>query len=147
MKLWKKILIGIFVLMMIGLGIVVYGLSKVSDMYTEKIEPEMQRYVQMTTEEQDEFVIVHIGDLMGNFLKPDELQSFQELMTDDPEIRQAGIDWGRSACAVFIRDSENISAELSPEDKAKYIDEAEEYQQRFDRFHELLQEAQVQSDN
>ena len=148
MKLWKKILIGIFVLVAIVIGVAAYGLYKIGDTYTEKIEPEMKRYVQMTKEQQDEYVIIHMEEFMGNFLEPEELQPFQEILKNNPEVRQAAIDWGRSACAILIIDSKDISAGLSPEDNVKYEAEREEYQQRYDKFRKLLKENQViDSDN
>ena len=148
MKLWKKILIGIFVLIVVVIGVAAYGIYKIGDTYTEKIEPEMKRYVQMTEEQQDEYVIIHMEEFMGNFLEPEELQPFQEIMKNNSEVRQAGIDWGRSACAILISDSKDISAGLSPENKVKYETEKEEYQQRYDKFRKLLKQNQIiDSDN
>ena len=142
MKLWKKILIALLALAVVGIGLVFYGLSKMGDVFTEKIEPEMKTYVLLTKEEQDEYVITHMEELFGNFLEPEELQSFQDDMNNDPEFCQAFIDYGRSICATFIVDSKEIFSGLSAEDKAAYFSEKEEYQQRLDRFRALVNQKQ-----
>ena len=148
MKLWKKILIALLVLAVVGIGLLFYGVSKMGDVFTEKIEPEMKIYVQLTKEEQDEYVITHMEELFGNFLDPEELQSFQDDMNNDPEYRQACIDYGRSICATFIVDSKDIFSGLSPEDKAAYYSEKEEYRQRYERFKTLENQNQgIDSEN
>ena len=77
-------------------------------------------------------------------LQSEEFKSFQKAMKDNPELRQAGIDWGRSICAVFISMSEEIFAGLSEEDKAKYKAEAEENDTRGDKFTKLLEQNKIQ---
>ena len=144
MKLWKKILIAFSILAVIGVGLVAYGIYKIEGTYTEKIVPDMKRYVQMTKEQQDEYVVTHMEDLMMTTLQSEEFKSFQKAMKDNPELRQAGIDWGRSICAVFISMSEDIFAGLSEEDKAKYKAEAEENDTRGDKFTKLLEQNKIQ---
>ena len=144
MKLWKKILIAFSILAVIGVGLVAYGIYKIEGTYTEKIVPDMKRYVQMTKEQQDEYVVTHMEDLMMTTLQSEEFKSFQKAMKDNPELRQAGIDWGRSICAVFISMSEEIFAGLSEEDKAKYKAEAEENDTRGDKFTKLLEQNKIQ---
>ena len=144
MKLWKKILIAFSILAVIGVGLVAYGIYKIEGTYTEKIVPDMKRYVQMTKEQQDEYVITHMEELLTTTSQPEELKYFQEAMKNDPEFRQAGVDWGRSICAVFIDMSEEISAGLSAEDKARYKAEAEENDTRGDKFTKLLEQNKIQ---
>ena len=144
MKLWKKILIAFSILAVIGIGIFAYGIYKIEGTYTEKIVPDMKRYVQMTKEQQDEYVITHMEELLTTTSQPEELKYFQEAMKNDPEFRQAGVDWGRSICAVFIDMSEEISAGLSAEDKARYKAEAEENDTRGDKFTKLLEQNKIQ---
>lgn len=143
MKLWKKILIGFFILAVIGIGLAAYGVSKISDTYTEKIEPDMKRYVQMTKEEQNEYVLVHMEELLATASQPEELKYFQEAIKNNPEFRQAGIDWGRSICAIFIVMSEEISGGLSEEEKAMYKAEADARNERDEKFTKMLEQNQV----
>ena len=143
MKLWKKILIAFSILAVIGVGLVAYGIYKIEGTYTEKIVPDMKRYVQMTKEQQDEYIVTHMEKLMMT-LNSEDFQHLQKAMNNDPELRQAGIDWGRSICAVFISMSEDIFAELSAEEKVKYKIEAEENNTRGDKFTKLLEQNKIQ---
>ncbi|MBR4695302.1 MAG: hypothetical protein IKR65_01790 [Selenomonadaceae bacterium] len=142
MKLWKKILIAVVILGVIGIGFAGYGLYKMGTAYKEKIEPDMKQYVQMTKEEQDKYVITHMEDLLvaiqsGN---DKDLQSDLDAVRNNPEVRQAGIDWGRSICASLIDMSDDISEGLSEEAKALYKAEAEAGEKRSDKFTKLLKE-------
>lgn len=133
-KLWKKIFIALLALAVVGIGLFFYE----RHVLTEKMESEMKTYVQLTKEEQDEFVVTLMEETIFEFKDLEELQTFQDIMNNDPEVRQAGIDWGRSACARFIVHSKNIFSGLSLEDKTAYYAEEEEYQQRYDRFKALI---------
>ncbi len=148
MKLREKILIALLALVtlaLVGTGLVFYGV----DVLTEKIESEMKIYVQMTKEEQDKYVITQMEEIIMimNFKDPEDLQSFRDTMNNDPEFRQVCIDWGRSACAKFIVDSEDIFPGLSSEDKLAYFSEKEEYWQRSDRLKNFSQKRAVDSDD
>ena len=63
MNLWKKILIGVFILAAIVVGLVGFGIFKAHQAYTEKIVPDMKRYVTMTQQEQDQYVMSKLGEL------------------------------------------------------------------------------------
>lgn len=139
MKLWKKILIGVAILAALGLGLLGYGTMKVADVYSEKIKPDMQRYVQMTREDQDKYVIDHLQELMKATQNEDsDATVMLEAMQNNPDVRQAGIEMGRSVCASLIGLSDDIMDSLSPEDKKKYEQEAKALDSRTDRFEELL---------
>ena len=128
MKLWKKILIGVVVLAAIVVGLVGYGIFKIGTTYTQKIEPDMRRYVQMTTEEQDRYVIEHMDDFMELLSKKSgdpEDRARLEAMKNDPVLRRASIEWGRAVCAAIIKDVSNIQESLPPQERAKYEREAE----------------------
>ncbi len=142
MKLWKKILIGVVILGVIGLGFAGYGIYKMGTAYKEKIEPDMKQYVQMTKEEQDKYVITHMEDFLMAIQSGDDkdLQSDLDAVRNNPEIRQAGIDWGRSICASLIDMSDDISGELSEDAKALYKAEADAGEKRSDKFTKLLKE-------
>ena len=139
MKLWKKILIGVGILVLLGLGVLAYGLMKAGDVYTEKIEPDMVKYVQMTKEEQDKYVINHMEDLF-KAIQRDDLNTGRELeaMQKDENVRQAGVALGRSFCAGFINMSENITSKLTPEDKAKFKQEEADLEARRKHFDEVV---------
>ena len=142
MKLWKKILIGVFVLAVIAVGLVGFGIFKAHKAYTEKIEPDMKRYVTMTQQEQDQYVLSKLEEFYGLAYRmntSEEGKKAVEAMQNDPAIRQAGLVWGRSLCATIIKDSDEISANLSPQEKAKYVQEAKDFDDKSERFQKELE--------
>ena len=142
MKLLKKILIGIVVLIMIGVGLIGFGVFEAKKAYTEKIEPDMKHYVTLTQQEQDEYVLSKLGELYSLSYKRDitpEQKAALNALQNDPAIRQTGLVWGRSLCAIIITESKDISATLSPEDKAKYKKEAEDFDSKSDRFQKEME--------
>ena len=142
MKLWKKILIGVFVLVVLAVGAVGFGIFKAHKAYTEKIEPDMKRYVTMTQQQQDEYVLSKLEDFYGLAYRintSEEGKKAVEAMQSDPAIRQAGLVWGRSLCATIIKDSDEISANLSPQEKAKYVQEARDFDEKSERFQKELE--------
>ena len=62
MKLLKKILIGIVVLIMIGVGLIGFGVFEAKKTYTEKIEPDMKRYVTMTSRSRTNMSFPSLGN-------------------------------------------------------------------------------------
>ena len=142
MKLWKKILIGIVVLTMIGIGLIGFGVFEAKKAYTEKIEPDMKRYMTMTQQEQDEYVLSKLGELYSLSYKRDitpEQKAALNALQNDPAIRQTGLVWGRSLCAFIITQSNDISSTLSPEDKTKYAKEAEDFDSKTERFQKEME--------
>lgn len=141
MKLWKKLLITVAVLVLIGAGFIGFGLFKAGKAYTEKIEPEMKRYVRMTPKDQDEYVVSRLTDLYGLFYAKDETgqgEMVRKAINSDPAIRQAGIEWGRSVCANIVKDSKEISATLTDAEKEKYKREAENLEEKGERFQQEM---------
>ena len=142
MKLLKKILIGIVVLIMIGVGLIGFGVFEAKKTYTEKIEPDMKRYVTMTQQQQDEYVLSKLGDLYTLSHKRDDSpvgKAALDALQNDPAVRQTGLVWGRSLCAFIITQSKDISSTLSPEDKAKYAKEAEDFDSKSERFQKEME--------
>ena len=137
MKTWKKVVIGLGVLGVLLIGILGYGIMKVSDSVTQKLEPDMQQYVKMSTEEQNQYVLQHMDQFMATLrahdTKNEEAATF-DAVHNDPAVRQAGLEWGRSLCAIVVVNSNSISSELDPAEKAKYEKEADEQDQRGDKF-------------
>ena len=127
MKLWKKILIAIIILSAIGVGLIGFGIFEAHEAYKNKIEPDMKRYVTMTQQEQDEYVLSKLELLYSLSNKKDNSSEYQaaiNALKTDPAVRKAGLVWGRSLCAVIITNSDDIKATLSPQDKEKYATEA-----------------------
>ncbi len=142
MKLWKKILIGVFVLAAIAVGLIGFGIFKAHKAYTDKIEPDMKRYVTMTRQEQDQYVLSKIGDLYGFVSQMDDSakgKAAYDALMNDPAARQASLDWGRALCATIIKDDKDISAALSAADRAKYEKEAEDFDEKNQRFQKELE--------
>ena len=111
MKLWKKLLIGVLVVAAIAIGLVGYGIFKAQKLYTEKIAPDMVRYTQMTTAEQDKYIVSRMAELTTMIAGEDKDgkgKAVVEAMEKNPELRQAGIVWGRAVCASIIKDDDDL---------------------------------------
>ena len=141
----KKILIVVGILAVIGVIFIVGGLYKAGNQMTaefEKREPEFRQYITMTVEEQNTYVSKNINEVYSSILKlagvSDEemaalLNTLEEL-DKIPEVKQAKINWGRSAVARFILDIENIRKDLS-EDVLKQLQaESDEYEPRLSEY-------------
>ena len=141
----KKILIVVGILAVIGVIFIVGGLYKAGNQMTaefEKREPEFRQYITMTVEEQNTYVSKNINEVYSSILKlagvSDEemaalLNTLEEL-DKIPEVKQAKINWGRSAVARFILDIENIRKDLS-EDVLKQLQaESDEYETRLSEY-------------
>ena len=143
MKWWKKLLIAVGILAALGIGLMGYGVWKVSDVYEQKIQPDMQRYVQMNKEEQDKYVISHMEDLMKS-LKSDDTDEKTKLVSEaiekDPATRQAAIEVGRSLCAVLLSASDDITSKLTAADKAKYEEEGKALDARGKAFDKAVED-------
>ncbi len=143
MKLWKKLLIGAAVLAVIVVGLVGYGVFKAGQVYTEKIEPDMKRYVLMKPQEQDEYVLSRLVELYDMVYqkgtKNEQNKAAAEAMKNNPAVRQAGLVWGRALCASFVKNSEEIFKTLSAEDKAKYSREAKDLDDKGEHFAKELE--------
>ena len=90
MKLWKKILIAIIVLSAIGIGLIGFGIFEAHEAYKNKIEPDMKRYVTMTQQEQDEYVLSKLlpsGRLALSGDAPSARSSSRTAMTLKPHSR------------------------------------------------------------
>lgn len=143
MKLWKKLLLAVGILAALGIGLLSYGVMKFEDVYTEKIKPDMQQYVQMNQEEQDKYIITNLEKLLKGIQSEDaktddKVKMDLEAVQKDEAVRQAGVAFGRSVCAHLINVSEDITKTLSPEDKAKYKKEADALEQRSQHLDDMV---------
>ena len=147
MKWWKKLLITLGILLALGLGLLVYGAFKATDMYTEKVEPELKSYVQMDKAQQDKYIFSRMEELMKGIKSEDDhsevsIQVQLEAMEKDEAIRRAGVEMGRSLCAHLIGITDSVNGTLSPEDKAAYEREAEALEERSDVFEKMVKDFQ-----
>ena len=138
---WKKLLIVVGILAVLGAGLLGYGVMKVGDLYKEKILPDMQAYVQMTEQEQDDYVLSHMEELMKSVdAEDDQVKLELEAMEKYPEARQAGVEVGRSMCAIMLSASDEITDSLSAADKAKYEEEGKAIEARSKHFEKMVEE-------
>ena len=134
-------MIGVGILALLVLGALGYGIMKVNDVYTEKIKPDMIKYVQMTKEDQNKYIINHMEEILKGVQEDDaEVQQQLEALRNDDASRQAGIEFGRSLCASLINVSDDITDTLSPEDKAMYKQEADAVDARSKHFDKVMKE-------
>ena len=141
MKLWKKVLIVVAVLGVLALGALGYGVFKIGEQ-AEELESSMQRYVTMTSAEQDQYVLANMEEIFAIIPKSEQVPEwdrFMDALQNDPEIQKAATEWGRSVCAELLLDMESVTKNLSAEDKAKYRQEADVEKERSDRFNALLE--------
>ena len=141
MKFWKKILIAVVILGVLFVRLLGYGTYKAVNGVVEWMEPRIEQYVTLDEEMQNKFVMDNIDELMKKFtLDTDSAEDLArwEKMKSDPEFRDAAVQWGRSAFASIIVDSEAFSAKVSPEQLAKYKKEASEREERNARFDRII---------
>ena len=135
---------GIVLMFAIILGVTTCGILHVADEYIKEREPEVHQYVQMTETDQNAYVEKNMDELfmsISNEIKPDDEnidQAKLKEMENDPELRAAGIKLGRSILANFAMGSENISKELSDDDKKKYQAEADTLEACIDDYGKVM---------
>ena len=98
----------------------------------------------MTTAEQDKYVISRMEDLTTMIAGEDKDgkgKAVVEAMEKNPELRQAGIVWGRAVCATIIKDDEDLSSRLTPVQKAQYQKEADDLDDKSKHFQEKMRQA------
>ena len=136
MQTWKKVLIGVVVLGVIAVALLGYGTVKMTDTFITDMEPDMRQYVQMDTTGQNKYIETHLDGLLSALKDKDNSEDTKvaTAVMKDPQVRQAGIEWGRSICALMIIHNDSIANELSPDDKAKFEQEAAEQDNRAQKF-------------
>lgn len=147
----KKILVILGILAFVGivtLGVTTCGVMKIADDWLKEKEPELRQYVQMTEEEQNSYVEKNLDELLRRIevyaknnkenSTPEEREVWKKI-ENDPEVKAAGLQLGRSFVAMFIISSENITKDLSVEDKEKYENEANELEKRTDVYTKALE--------
>ena len=136
---------GIVLIFAIILGVTTCGVLHVADEWAKEKEPEVQKYLQLTEAEQNVYIEKHMDEIFMSIskeIKPDDKEFDKEKweqMKTDPELRDAGIKLGRSLLATFVMGSENLSKELSADDKTKYQAEADELETRLEIYSNIME--------
>ncbi|MCR5833567.1 MAG: hypothetical protein K6G55_02850 [Selenomonadaceae bacterium] len=139
----KKIFIGMITL---GVGILVGFTSAhyikyqtVDDMIAEK-QDDFKYYMTLSHEEQNEYVLKHINEILTLVRREAkteqekiELQNIVE-SEDNPVLKKAMIEFGRSIMATGIVASETIFQGLSEEVKLRYENESGKLSYRFENY-------------
>lgn len=144
----KKILMVIGALAVIGViavvGVSYYAGSKIQAKLQEK-EPEFRQYLTMTTEDQNAYVQKNLDEWFlfmaqfGSDEDAEEMKATIEKLNSNPEISQAGIEWGRSCVASFILWNENIVKDLSADVLEQLKNEQSQLNTRNLKYKELLE--------
>ena len=99
----------------------------------------MIRYTQMTQAEHDQYIISRMEDLTTMIAGKDgKGKAVVQAMETDPELRQAGIVWGRALCASIIKDDRELSARLTPAQRAQYEREADDLDDKGEHFTNMM---------
>ena len=136
----KKILIAVGILAVLGIVGIVFVGNKI-DSAIKAREPEFRQYVTMTVEEQNAYVEKNIESFMQMMTKEADSQgrAVIEKIKTDPELKTAAIDLGRSIVATFILANEDILKDLSTEIHNSLKSEAEQMDNRNNRFHDIIE--------
>ena len=148
--MWKKILLVVVVLLAIIGALTIYGSYKVVDNAIQAKEPQLRQYVQMDEAAQNKYLIDNFADVMDGIDldkdgKPEEKEQLELLkkVNATPDVQQALIEMCRSLMATAVLMSDNVTNELSADDKAKYQQERSQLETRLDKYSNLLKAAGV----
>lgn len=136
----KKLLIAVGVLAILGVvGVILVG-NKIDTVIKEK-EPEFRQYLTMTPEEQNAYVEKNLDIFMQMVMRNSEekAKAAYDKIKNDPEVRAAAVDFGRSVVAGFIMASEPIVKDMAEDMKAKIQAEVDAAQSRGDKYKALLE--------
>ena len=142
----KKILLAILAILAIVGAVALYSTYKVVDTSIKLKEPQLRQYVQMDEAAQNKYIVDNYVEIMdGMDINKDgtpeqkaELELFKQMNTD-PNVKQALIELGRSLMATAVLMSDNVTNELSAENKAKYEQERDQLTTRLENYNKLLE--------
>ena len=148
--MWKKVLLAILVILAIIGAFTIYGSYKVVDNAIQAKEPQLRQYVQMDEAAQNKYIVDNYIDIMdgvdinkdGTPEQKAELELLKQVNTA-PDVRKALVEMGRSLMATAVLMSDNVTNELSAEDKAKYQQERSQLETRLEKYGELVEAAGV----
>lgn len=144
--MFKKILLVVLVLLAIIGAFTIYGSYKVVDNAIKLKEPQMRQYVQMDEAAQNKYIVDNYLEIMdgvdinkdGTPEEKAELELLKQVNTA-PDVRQALVEMGRSLMATAVLMSDNVTNELSADDKAKYQQERSQLETRLEKYNKLLE--------
>ncbi len=142
----KKILLAIVAILAVIGAVALYSTYKVVDTSVKLKEPQLRQYVQMDEAAQNKYIVDNYVEIMdGMDINKDgtpeqkaELELFKQMNTV-PDVRQALIEMGRSLMATAVLMSDNVTNELSADDKAKYEQERDQLTTRLENYNKLLE--------
>ena len=128
----------------------IYGSYKVVDNAIQAKEPQLRQYVQMDEAAQNKYIVDNYIDIMdgvdinkdGTPEQKAELELLKQVNTA-PDVRQALVEMGRSLMATAVLMSDNVTNELSADDKAKYQQERDQLTARLEKYSDLVEAAGV----
>lgn len=145
----KKILLGVVVLGVIAFAVLGYGTYKVADQILKEQEPQLRQYMQLNEEQQNNYIVEHAKELLlkldlNKDGKPEDKEQIELFIkaNDNPEVKAALTDVGRSLMATAIIASDAIVKDMTPDIKAKYDNESNEFEARFDKYSKLVEEVE-----
>ena len=144
--MFKKILLVVLVLLAIIGAFTIYGSYKVVDNAIKLKEPQMRQYVQMDEAAQNKYIVDNYLEIMdgvdinkdGTPEEKAELELLKQVNTA-PDVRKALVEMGRSLMATAVLMSDNVTNELSADDKAKYQQERSQLETRLEKYNKLLE--------
>ena len=148
--MFKKILLVIVVLLAIIGAFTIYGSYKVVDNAIQAKEPQLRQYVQMDEAAQNKYIVDNYMEIMdgidinkdGTPEQKAELELLKQVNTA-PDVRKALVEMGRSLMATAVLMSDNVTNELSADDKAKYQQERDQLTARLEKYSDLVEAAGV----
>jgi len=148
--MFKKILLVVLVLLAIIGAFTIYGSYKVVDNAIKLKEPQMRQYVQMDEAAQNKYIVDNYVEIMdgvdinkdGTPEQKAELELLKQVNTA-PDVRKALVEMGRSLMATAVLMSDNVTNELSADDKAKYKQERDQLTARLEKYSDLIEAAGV----
>lgn len=151
--MFKKILLVVLVLLAIIGAFTIYGSYKVVDNAIKLKEPQMRQYVQMDEAAQNKYIVDNYVEIMdgvdinkdGTPEQKAELELLKQVNTA-PDVRKALVEMGRSLMATAVLMSDNVTNELSADDKAKYQQERDQLTTRLENYNKLLDAAGFKKD-
>ena len=135
----KKFLIAVGVLAILGVVGVIFVGNKIDTAIKEK-EPEFRQYLAMTPEEQNAYVEKNLDIFMQMVMRNSEekAKAAYDKIKNDPEVRAAAVEFGRSIVAGFIMASKPIVKDMAEDLKAQIESEVNAVQSRGDNYRALL---------
>lgn len=145
----KNILVGIFILGVIGVAVMGYSTYKIANEALKEKEPQLRQYMALDEAAQNKYVLEHIDELLTQVDldkdgKPEDKEKIELLkkLNTQPDIQNALADAGRSFMAKAIMLSDHIVKDMSADVKAKYEKEAGQLEARFEKYGKLAEAAE-----